>query len=453
MRITLLACAVVAATFMAVGNAFAQNQWMVSRTAFENYYQSSSETPRGEDNVASPSDVAGSCDDGAKADGGCEKNNCCGFAWGTDWSINVGAGIRTSYNAIEFGNPANGGTRQDFNLNNARIYLNGQGHERIGFEFNTDINNAQGFMDNHNGNPFGTTELGEMRILDAILKFDMGGNTHVWFGRLLPPSDRSNLSGPFYLNAWNFPFAQLGYANIFQGRDDGVVLWGERDCGRIKWSIGLFDGENLGGRDVAGQPGVDNLEVAARLTVNLLDPEPGYYNSSTYYGEKDILAIGLAVQHRSAAVDTADSTNWNLDVLFEKPLGNCGVLTLEGAYYEYNDNDGLHPAGGEILNPVTGGSRQGESYFILGSYLLPREVCLAGYAGKWQVMGRYQEYSHDFQDVGAGFDADQWDLQLNYIMFGHDARLSAVWSQLDNSGLTRDGGVSNTFTLGAQVQF
>ncbi|MFP6613320.1 MAG: hypothetical protein VB835_13500, partial [Pirellulales bacterium] len=295
---------------------------------------------------------------------------------------------------------------------------------------------------------FGTTELGEMRVLDAILKFDLGCNAHIWFGRFLPPSDRSNLSGPFYLNAWNFPFVQLGYNNIFQGRDDGVALWGERGGGRFKWSVGLFDGENLGGRDVAGQPGVDNLEVAARVTLNLLDPEPGYYNSSTYYGEKDILAIGLAVQHRSAALATSDSTNWNVDVLFEKALGNCGVLTLEGAYYEYNDNFGSAPSGGPVLNPVTGGTRQGDSHFLLASYLLPREVCLAGYPGKWQVMARYQEYNHD-----AGVPvAEQWDLQLNYIMFGHDARLSAVWSELDTTSGSA-GALSNTFTLGAQVQF
>ncbi|MFP6667208.1 MAG: hypothetical protein VB876_07845 [Pirellulales bacterium] len=386
--------------------------------------------------------------DAVEADCGCEKGNCCCFAWGTDWSINVGAGIRTSYNAHDSGNPGNGAAIQDFNLNNARIYLNGQGHDRIGFEFNTDINNAQGFQDNHNGSPFGTTELGEMRVLDAVLKFDMGCNAHIWFGRFLPPSDRSNLSGPFYLNAWNFPFVQLGYNNIFQGRDDGVALWGERGGGRFKWSVGLFDGENLGGRDVAGQPGVDNLEVAARVTLNLLDPEPGYYNSSTYYGEKDILAIGLAVQHRSAALATSDSTNWNVDVLFEKALGNCGVLTLEGAYYEYNDNFGSAPSGGPVLNPVTGGTRQGDSHFLLASYLLPREVCLAGYPGKWQVMARYQEYNHD-----AGVPvAEQWDLQLNYIMFGHDARLSAVWSELDTTSGSA-GSLSNTFTLGAQVQF
>lgn len=73
MRITLRSCALVVAMLMAVGNAYAQNQWNVSRTAYENYYQD-------EDNVASPSDVAGSCDaNGCDAgDDGCGCEASCG---------------------------------------------------------------------------------------------------------------------------------------------------------------------------------------------------------------------------------------------------------------------------------------------------------------------------------------------------------------------------------------
>ena len=34
---------------------------------------------------------------------------------------------------------------------------------------------------------------------------------------------------------------------------------------------------------------------AARVMLNLLDPEPGYYNQSTYYGEKNIFAVGASM--------------------------------------------------------------------------------------------------------------------------------------------------------------
>ena len=32
--------------------------------------------------------------------------------------------------------------------------------------------------------------------------------------------------------------------------------------------------------------------------VDVLDPEPGYYNSSTYYGTKDVLAFGAVLHHK-----------------------------------------------------------------------------------------------------------------------------------------------------------
>jgi len=388
------------------------------------------------------------CDDDGNTKSGKAGHS---WAWGDDVMLKVGAGIRASYRAMEGANqgPRTGSMRQDFNVDNARIYMSGQGHDRIGFEFNTDINNAQGFdfAESLVGNGFGSAESGEMRVLDAILKFKLGCNHHFWIGRFLPPSDRANLSGPFYQNAWTFPWVQFGYANIFQGRDDGAALWGQYDDGRLKWAVGVFEGESDGGLFAIGHPATDNLMFTARVVLNLLDPEPGYYNASTYYGEKDILAIGASVMNRHDALSDgaggeSDYTSWNLDLLFETVMASGGVATFESAYYNTTDNGGTGP-NGTITNPVTGGSRAGESYFLLGSYLLARNSCVLGYEGKWQGMARFQHYSHD--DIG---DIEQYDLQMNYIMKGHNARTSAVFSELDN-GQSK----SYAFTLGGQLQF
>jgi hypothetical protein len=35
-------------------------------------------------------------------------------------------------------------------------------------------------------------------------------------GSFLPPSDRANLSGPYYQNAWNYPTTVNGYPSIYQ---------------------------------------------------------------------------------------------------------------------------------------------------------------------------------------------------------------------------------------------
>jgi hypothetical protein len=65
--------------------------------------------------------------------------------------------------------------------------------------------------------------------------------------------------------------------------------------------------------------------------------------------------------------------------------------------------------------------------------------------GKFQPVVRYQTFDADL----FAFEADQWDIGVNYIIKGHNARLSAVWSKLEVDGL----GDNDTITLGAQLQF
>ena len=109
---------------------------------------------------------------------------------------------------------------------------------------------------------------------------------------------------------------RLQISEHFSRRDDGVAYWGEwigQNGGQLKWQVGVFNGQ---GRESAGNdwplapatspnPNGDPT-FTAHVLVNLLDPEPDYYNFSTYYGEKNILAIGFAVQTQQDAVtDTA----------------------------------------------------------------------------------------------------------------------------------------------------
>jgi hypothetical protein len=401
------------------------------------------------------------------SDAGCATDSCfcnqCDSGWIYQFDeckwVKVGAGLRTSFRSRE---SVGGRHRNDFNVDNARIYISGQGHPLFGFELNTDINNAQGFDLNSSGFGGESLDASEVRMLDAIIKMKITDNLNLWAGRMLPPSDRSNLSGPFYLNAWLFPYTQFGYNNIFQGRDDGASLWGQYGDGAFKWQIGAFDGENAGGPIDVGHPQNDKLMFTGRVVVNLLDPEPGYYNSSTYYGEKDILAIGASMMHRqdhlvgpAGGNSTADYTAWNIDFLWEQQLGGCGVFTIEAAYYDFDDENGTAPAGGAIRNPtgVSGdlANRQGESWFLLGSYLIPRDVSIGCLSGRFQFMTRYQQYDHaNIGGVGGG-KSDQIDIQLNYILNGHNARITALWTQHDAAAPGRDD--LNAFILGTQLQF
>ncbi len=337
-------------------------------------------------------------------------------------SISIGVGLRTSFDMIKDGAPDGTSRSKDFKLDDARLYVSGQLHELITFEFNTETQQT---------GP--TTATESIRVLDAVVKFGFNDYINVWMGRFLPPSDRSNLSGPFYLNAWNFPFVQQ-YPQIFAGRDDGAAIWGMVGKGMFKYQFGAFQGEGA----VPGGPNQkDDLLYAGRLTLNLWDPEPGYYNSSTYYGAMNVLALGLVAMTQKDAVGTpADPgtfTGWSADLLVERNLGSIGVPTLEGAYYHY-DNDHKVP--------------QGKGFFVLVSYLLPMKIGTPSFQGQLQPMVRYEKFENNGLTTG---NNDQIDVGLSYIINGHNARITANYFKDKDKTSTTTLDI-NGFQLGLQFQ-
>jgi len=251
-----------------------------------------------------------------------------------------------------------------------------------------------------------------------VAKFEPDDLFNVWFGRFLPPSDRANLSGPYFQNAWNYPDAVNGYPSIYAGRDDGVALWGQVGKGRFKYQTGFFT------LDPSTPPGQGIF--AGRLVYNFLDPEPGYYNSSTYYGTKDVLALGGAMQfqHLGAgpATDRRDLLGFNVDLLFEKKLPSSDTLTLEGAYYNFNKGS------------------QGWSFFGQASYLFGAKL---GF-GQVQPMARYQQLTK----TAGGDPTRVVDGGINYVVDQHNTRFAFVVQHRDNPSAPSTTAVQ----LGVQFQ-
>ncbi|MEC9341816.1 MAG: hypothetical protein VX663_10075, partial [Pseudomonadota bacterium] len=318
----------------------------------------------------------------------------------TKW-VSVGAGLRTSFTSVEDG-AISGDDDNDFNLESVRLYLNGQIHKYLKLEFNTDYDGAN-----------------DVNVLDAVAKVEFNDYLNVWMGRHLPPSDRANLDGPYYLNNWNFPFVQA-YPAIFAGRDNGIMLNGQVDGGRFKYALGAYEGND----DFAGTGSNpdDKLLYAARFSYSFLDPEPGFYTSSTYYGSKDIFTVAVALQSQKDgtgfAATPGDFFGWSVDVLYEKPIGNGGAFSLEGAYYDY-DHDEV-PAFGY----------DGDGYYALASYLTQKEY---GF-GRLQPHVRYLDLSSDTDDLPAASaffvpDLDMWEAGLGYIIDGHNARATLTFGE------------------------
>jgi hypothetical protein len=300
-------------------------------------------------------------------------------------------------------------------INDLRPYIAGQVNDYIKFEGNLD-------SDGNN-----------IRVLDALLKFEFNDYFNLWLGHFLPPSDRANLSGPYFQNAWRYPSGVHAYTNEFAGRDDGLAAWGQINGGQFKYQLGFF-----GMR--AGDDGTPDPRFAARVVYNVLDPEPGYYNSSTYFGTKDILAIGAVFQYEPApegAPEEAANALWNLDALYENSFGGGGTLDIEAAFYGF------------------GGADQGTSFFLLGSFLFEQKV---GW-GQFQPMLRVQraEWSDGdtFQGITAPADEDASivtvDAGIHYIINGHNARLAATIQHTDFNVPGPDSN-DTVFILGGQIQ-
>lgn len=351
--------------------------------------------------------------------------------FGDDESLSVGMGFRTSFTSAENGAPDGKSRSADFSLDSVRLYVNGSLNKYIKATFDTE-----------------RASDGTINVLDGYIRFELEDEFNIWVGRMLPPSDRANLDGPYYESSWLYPGVVSQYPSIFDGRDDGATIWGKLLDKHLVYSAGVFQGHN----DFKGASNQsDNPLIAARVAYNFWDVEddPAYYTSSTYYGAADILTLAAVVQYQEDGVGTAglrgDYTGFNVDGLMEKKVMDGGAVTLEGAYYHYDTGGVIDivPAtiGANSPTDNVGGLQQGNGYLASAAFLFPEKV---GW-GKFQPVFRYQEFDADLTKI----DSQQYDFGLNYIIDGHNARISAVYV-IDQATHAAD---SNEFIIGIQAQF
>ncbi|MFV3073726.1 porin [Niveispirillum fermenti] len=350
--------------------------------------------------------------------------------FGDGQSISIGLGMRGSYTSAEDAAPSGTDRSNDFNLDSVRLFVSGSLTDTIKATFNTERDGD-----------------GNLKLLDGYARFEFSDTFNIWVGRMLPPSDRSNLDGPYFINAWSYPGVVSQYPAKFAGRDDGATVWGKLADKRLTYAVGAFKGHNrIAGASNEG----DKLLYTGRLAYNFLDVEdnPAYYTSSTYYGAADVLTLAIAGAYQADGVGTAanpgDYSVVSIDALFEKNLGTAGTVTLEGAWYSY-DTDGVADVapgfGGASGTDNVGGIVGGEAWLIGAAYLLPGKVGI----GQFQPFARYQTFDPD----GVPFDIEQYDVGVHYVIKGHAARISAEYSTIDAG----PGPKLDRFTLGLQLQF
>ena len=361
--------------------------------------------------------------------------------FGENMSVSIGAGLRSAFTSVEDSSPSGSDSSSNFNVQSLRLYLNGQIHEKVKFTFNTECESCVFGQDAEDK----IGAAGDIDILDGIVQFELSPEFNVWIGRMLTPADRIELNGPYYGLSWNqytvplLPSDQLGQAGLL-GRDDGVTVWGA--VGKLQYAVGAFDG-------VDGGPNQgDSLLYSGRIAYNFLNQEanPGYYTSSTYYGSLgDVLTLGISYQRQKDGTGTATSPGdfdaVIVDALFEKVLGDQGVLTLEGEYKMFSAD--LTPAA--LADPSCFCLFDGDAYFVTAAYLFADKMGM----GQLQPYVRFTENKPDFADQP---NSDLTEIGVNYIISGHNLRLNANFTTGDANLTGLAGPKVDGFSVGVQIQ-
>jgi len=166
---------------------------------------------------------------------------------------------------------------------------------------------------------------------------------------------------------------------------------------------------------------------AARVQIDFWDPEDGYYLNGTYYGAKNLLAIGGATQVQGGHTATT------VDFLLERKLSNAGVISIESEYANYNRLGGYDAR-----------YAKSQGAYILGSYLFPKKVGV----GNFQLLGKFAkaEFTHGVQ---ANYNQKTTEVNFNYVIKEFNARVMTFYRNFSFNGIRQDFQQAG---IGLQVQ-
>jgi hypothetical protein len=245
-------------------------------------------------------------------------------------SVKLGALMQGQFESV--GSSGLDGMSNNLFMRRARILLGATLFDDLEFFFETD------FADLHKANAEGVKSTPGMNIQDAFFTYKgLGDPLKVDFGYILPPSSHNGLQSAASLYGWDYYANSFRNSNAFNtsagpvGRDLGLQLRGLLLDKKLEYRLSALQGlrEPATMTDVQAQ---NMFRLAARVQVNVLDPETGFFYGGTYFGAKQILSFG-------AFYDFQDEyKHWGVDGFLDMPLGP-GALTVQANLVQYDGGD------------------------------------------------------------------------------------------------------------------
>jgi hypothetical protein len=311
-----------------------------------------------------------------------------------------------------------------------------------------------------------------VNLLDAQMAYIACQQFSVMSGLMLIGPTRNGIQGAISLMPVNYGAFTFGANNgspngldNFVGRDVAVMVRGLFNENRLEYRLSFSDG-----RSRANPPSPAPLEVLyspirttlrlqydfwEKQTPDLFSGIGSYFYTGTYFGKKDVLALGGGVDLQG------NYSSYAADLFLDHPMGEGDGLTVSLGYQML---DGGFPDGSEI----TAGVARADAI----SRLVPKQNVLFAEAGYFiksanlQPVAKFESrmvkstnpYAYGLSPVATITDAQYTYLQdlksetrfglgLNYVPRGHNFNFKGIWEMVSDTqaGLASAASASNPY--------
>jgi len=313
--------------------------------------------------------------------------------------------------------------------------------------------------------------VGDAKVIDGFINLHLLEQAQVILGEHMAPAGRQQLTSSAAMLAidrpgitdynltWGLNGGAVFNTAIFDdgnldlsgdgnvNRDIGVTLFGSTsftETFHAKYYVGGYTGIQFMNN------AEDKERVTGRVQLNFFEPEPGYYNLSTYLGAKKTVAIGASIDHQQRiARDTITDDNVNyiwysFDAFADIPVGP-GNTTLEAGYSNLDLEDSTSLRDSASGPPKNAKETEGKGFYVQSGYYLENL--------NLQPWALYECWYSDASDDAGSWSA--WRVGLSYFIKGHNANIKVGlerFSAAEKIGGSADKNI-DTFLIGFYVSY
>ena len=277
-----------------------------------------------------------------------------------------------------------------------------------------------GLTNRDHGSPIPQTQNSARMILDAVVQYEIGANTHLWFGQTKLPGNRERVISSAKLQ---FVDRSLLNSNYNIDRDMGLQLHQKFDLGtmRAKAIVSVSQGEgrnittgNVGGFDYTGR-----LEL---LPLGAFTSKGDYFGSDLKREETPKLALGLSYDYHDNASRARGNTGSflsqtrTLSTIFADMMFKYNGFSVMAEYAIKSSDE----------SPVFVDASDQEYHFVTGSALNIQ----AGYLlqSDWELAARFTSVTPEA--VLPQEDVSMYTLGISKYIDGHNLKVQSDFSMI-----------------------